>query len=188
MILIILFGLIIAAFAVYHAVKYIKGSKKHRIRFVNIVLVAVAVVSAVLIFIDQQAIDSKRGKYRVSSGTLLSSLNYDKQVSDYYTFDSTALFSYSREAVKKSDAKLPWISKIYSPVAIYQSKDAKTGFDTIEVNGQYYELYDKVVKIVPDYFMLLFFCILISAGVLILFNIAVVIAYVKNKTPKERTD
>ncbi len=51
----VLFGLIVAGFTIFHAVKRLKGSKKHRILLVNIVLAAVAAVSFILLEVDQKA-------------------------------------------------------------------------------------------------------------------------------------
>ncbi len=59
----VLFGLIVAGFTIFHAVKRLKGSKKHRILLVNIVLAAVAAVSFILLEVDQKAIESSQRYY-----------------------------------------------------------------------------------------------------------------------------
>ena len=166
--LIIIIGIVLFGFTLYHAVRYIKGSHKHRIRLVNIVLAAVAAVSFVLLEIDQNAIDSNRSKYDVSNGTVLSTIEYKKQEDGFSFFHQSELFSSGNFVIKQSDAELPWICRVYSPVAIYRSHDASVGKEMID--GQSYPRWDGVVKIVPDYWWLCVSVMIIAGLLLIVFD------------------
>ena len=165
----ILFGAIAAGFAIFHAVKRIRGSKKHRIAFVNIVLIAVAAVCFALMMIDQKAIDSKRSKYTVHNGTILSGLYYEKQQDGYNFFHQTELFSSGEFVISESDAGLPWITKLYPHVAIYQSNDGQS--DVVNIDGHNYSVMKDVKEIVPDYFLLFFGYIVIDLVVLTAFDL-----------------
>lgn len=167
----VLFAAVVAGFAIYHAVKRMKGSKKHRIRFVNIVLIAVAAVSFILLEVDQKAIDSKRSEYRVHNGTILSGISYKKQQDGYYFFHESQLFSSGSFVISQDDAKLPWISKLYSPVAIYQSNDAPWGYDNVKIGSESCPVMQKVEKIVPDYFLLFLGFIVIDVFTLAVFDL-----------------
>ncbi len=167
----VLFGLIVAGFTIFHAVKRLKGSKKHRILLVNIVLAAVAAVSFILLEVDQKAIDSKRSEYRVHSGTILGSISYEKQTPSHLFFHESQLFSSGEFVIRTADADLPWICKLYSPVAIYQSKDAPWGYDTDKIGGKSYPVMQKVEKIVPDYALLFLGFIIIDLFTLAVFDL-----------------
>ena len=167
----VLFGLIVAGFTIFHAVKRLKGSKKHRILLVNIVLAAVAAVSFILLEVDQKAIDSKRSEYRVHNGTILGSISYEKQTPSHLFFHESQLFSSGEFVIRTADASLPWISRIYSPVAIYQSKDAPWGYDTDKIGGKSYPVMQKVEKIVPDYALLFLGFIIIDLFTLAVFDL-----------------
>ena len=167
----VLFGLIIAGFTIFHAVKRLKGSKKHRILLVNIVLAAVAAVSFILLEVDQKAIDSKRSEYRVHNGTILGSISYEKQTPSHLFFHESQLFSSGEFVIRTADASLPWISRIYSPVAIYQSNDAPWGYDTDKIGGKSYPVMQKVEKIVPDYALLFLGFIIIDLFTLAVFDL-----------------
>ncbi len=162
--LITVIGAVLFGFTLYHAVRYIKGSHKHRIRLVNIVLVCVAAVSFVLLEVDQKAIDSNRSKYEVRNGTVLGTIEYKKQENGFCFFHQSKLFSSGNFVIKQSDAELPWICRIYSPVAIYRRHDAAVGKEMID--GQSYPRWDDVVKIVPDYWWLCV-SVMIIAGLLL---------------------
>lgn len=168
----VIFGAIVAGFAVFHAVKRIKGSKKHRIRFVNITLIAVAAVCFALMMIDLKAIDSKRSKYQVYSGTVIGGVSFSKEEDGYYTFVQYGPFISEDFAVSADDAKLPWISKLYDQVAIYRDRNHKSGYyDIVTINGKRYEVLDSVVKIVPDYFLLFLGFIIIDLVTLTAFDL-----------------
>lgn len=167
----VLFGLIVAGFTIFHAVKRLKGSKKHRILLVNIVLAAVAAVSFILLEVDQKAIDSKRSEYRVHNGTILGSISYEKQTPSHLFFHESQLFSSGEFVIRTADASLPWISRIYSPVAIYQSNDAPWGYDTDKIGGKSYPVMQKVEKIVPDYALLFLGFIIIDLFTLAVFDL-----------------
>lgn len=167
----VLFGLIVAGFTIFHAVKRLKGSKKHRILLVNIVLAAVAAVSFILLEVDQKAIESDRSKYRVHNGTILSGIRYEKHDGGYYYFHESQLFSSGEFVIRTADADLPWISRIYSPVAIYQSKDAPSGYDTDKIDEKSYPVMQKVEKIVPDYALLFLGFIIIDLFTLAVFDL-----------------
>ena len=167
----VLFGLIVAGFTIFHAVKRLKGSKKHRILLVNIVLAAVAAVSFILLEVDQKAIESDRSKYRVHSGTILGSISYEKQTPSHLFFHESQLFSSGEFVIRTADASLPWISRIYSPVAIYQSNDAPWGYDTDKIGGKSYPVMQKVEKIVPDYALLFLGFIIIDLFTLAVFDL-----------------
>ena len=167
----VLFGLIVAGFTIFHAVKRLKGSKKHRILLVNIVLAAVAAVSFILLEVDQKAIDSKRSEYRVHNGTILGSISYEKQTPSHLFFHESQLFSSGEFVIRTADASLPWICKLYSPVAIYQSKDAPWGYDTDKIGGKSYPVMQKVEKIVPDYALLFLGFIIIDLFTLAVFDL-----------------
>ncbi len=167
----VLFGLIVAGFTIFHAVKRLKGSKKHRILLVNIVLAAVAAVSFILLEVDQKAIDSKRSEYRVHNGTILGSISYEKQTPSHLFFHESQLFSSGEFVIRTADADLPWICKLYSPVAIYQSKDAPWGYDTDKIGGKSYPVMQKVEKIVPDYALLFLGFIIIDLFTLAVFDL-----------------
>ena len=169
--LMIVIGVLLAAFTIYHAVRYIKGSHKHRIRLVNIVLIVAAAVSFVLFEVDQKAIDSKRSEYRVHNGTILGSISYEKQTPSHLFFHESQLFSSGEFVIRTADASLPWICKLYSPVAIYQRNDAPWGYDNINVGGNTYPLMQKVEKIVPDYFLLFLGFIIIDLFTLAVFDL-----------------
>ena len=173
--LIAFIGVLMFAFALYHAIRYIKGSHKHRIKLVNIVLIALAAVSFVLLEVDQKAIDSKRSKYEVRNGTVLSALEYRKQENGCYFFHESALFSSGEFVIKQSDAELPWISRIYSPVAIYCRSDAATGWETI--GGRVYARWDDVVQIVPDYAWLFIAAMIFAGLILITFDAVMLLRY-----------
>ena len=167
----VLFGLIVAGFTIFHAVKRLKGSKKHRILLVNIVLAAVAAVSFILLEVDQKAIESNRSKYRVHNGTILSGIRYEKHEDGYYYLHESQLFSSGEFVIRTADASLPWICKLYSPVAIYQSKDAPSGFSTENIDGKSYPVMQKVEKIVPDYALLFLGFIIIDLFTLAVFDL-----------------
>lgn len=184
----VIFGAIAAGFAVFHAVKRIKGSKKHRIRFVNITLVAVAAVCFALMMIDQKAIDSKRSKYTVHNSSILSALYYEKQQDGYNFFHESQLFSSGTFVIAQSDADLPWITKLYSRVAIYQSNDGQS--DVVNIDGHNYPVMKDVIKIVPDYFELFFGYIIIDLVTLIVFDVLMLVRVLIEKEAKgiETTD
>lgn len=180
--LIIIIGAALFGFTLYHAVRYIKGSHKHRIRLVNIVLACVAAVSFVLLEVDQKAIDSNRSKYDVCSGTVLGTVEYKRQEKDFYIFHKTELFSSGNFVIKQSDAELPWICRIYSPVAIYRRFDATVGKEMI--NGQSYPRWGDVVKIVPDYWWLFVSVMIIAGLMLIAFDAVMLLRYLIIKKSK----
>ncbi len=165
----VLFGAIVAGFALFHASKRIKGSKKHRIRFVNITLIAVAAVCFALMMTDLKTIDSKRSKYTVHTGTIISGLYYEKQQDGYNFFHETQLFSSGEFVISESDAKLPWITKLYSHVAIYQSIDGRS--DIVNIDGHNYTVMKDVKEIVPDYFLLFLGFIIIDLVTLAAFDL-----------------
>ena len=167
----VVFGLIVAGFTIFHAVKRLKGSKKHRILLVNIVLAAVAAVSFILLEVDQKAIDSKRSEYRVHNGTILGSISYEKQTPSHLFFHESQLFSSGEFVIRTADASLPWIRRIYSPVAIYQSNYAPWGYDTDKIGGKSYPVMQKVEKIVPDYALLFLGFIIIDLFTLAVFDL-----------------
>ena len=183
----VLFGLIVAGFTIFHAVKRLKGSKKHRILLVNIVLAAVAAVSFILLEVDQKAIDSKRSEYRVHNGTILGSISYEKQTPSHLFFHESQLFSSGEFVIRTADASLPWICKLYSPVAIYQRNDAPWGYDNINVGGNTYPLMQKVEKIVPDYFLLFLGFIIIDLFTLAVFDLMILFRVMLEKKAEGAT-
>ncbi len=173
--LMIVIGVLLAAFTIYHAVRYIKGSHKHRIRLVNIVLIVAAAVSFVLFEVDQKAIDSKRSEYNVHNGTILGSITYEKWDSDHLFFHETQLFSSGEFVIRASDAKLPWICRIYSPVAIYRSKDTPTDLKYERIDGKSYPLWQNIEKIVPDYAPLCIVTMIVAVLMLIMFDAVILL-------------
>ena len=182
-----MFGLIVAGFTIFHAVKRLKGSKKHRILLVNIVLAAVAAVSFILLEVDQKAIESDRSKYRVHNGTILSGIRYEKHEGGYYYFHESQLFSSGEFVIRTADADLPWICKLYSPVAIYQRNDAPWSYDNINVGGNTYPLMQKVEKIVPDYFLLFLGFIIIDLSTLAVFDLTMLFRVMLEKKAEGAT-
>ncbi|WP_028505430.1 hypothetical protein [Ruminococcus sp. FC2018] len=184
MIVTIIFGVIIAAFALYHAVRSIKGSKKHRIMLVNIILAAVAVVCGVIIAVNTSVIESARSEYNVHNSTILGGVYFEKEQDGYYFFSSHTLFSSDEYVVSTDDVKLPWISRLVGEVAVCTSNSRSHGYSQVEINGSKYTLWDNAEKIIPDFSFMLTYFIVLTALVAAIFDIAMLITYLKNRKQK----
>lgn len=178
---IIIFALIVLTFTLYHAVRYFKGSKKHRVRLVNITLGSVLAVCTVLIAINSHVIESARSKYDVHGSTILGGVYFEKEEDGYYFFSSHTLFSSDEYVVSTDDAKLAWISKLAGEVSVCTSNNRSYGYKQVEIGGSKYTLWDNVEKIIPDFtFMLMYFCI-IAAAAAVIFDGSMLTVYIVRK-------
>lgn len=162
---------------------HIMGRLKKTVLIVNAVLGAV-LVTAVGLFLCSEAVYSAGSrKYLVSRGGLLGGLDYVGTENDYYIFAGSALFAVNHYAVPAKYVELPRITKVYSPVMIFRSKDSSDRGGDVTINTGRYMLYDNVVKIVPDYFELSILMFAVGAAEIPVFN---VIAFAVTKVVKKK--
>lgn len=180
MIVLIILSAIVAGFALYHAVRYIKGSKKHHIAFVNVTLAVIALISLSAIFIYDSAVESDKAKYKDFDGSLVSGTHKDSEDNEYYLVTDYP-GPKGDAAVAKSDADLSLICKAVGEVRIYY-----TGVkEEIKVDGNTcYRLKD-IVKISPDCLGILIWLTVITVLILAIFNIVIAVASANRRTPKE---
>ena len=182
--LLIIMIVIAVVFAVIvYNFKKIRGRLRKPFLIINAVLGAV-LVTAVGLFLCSEAVYSAGSrKYHVSRGGLLGGLDYVGTENDYYIFAGGALFAVNHYAVPADSVELPRITKVYSPVMIFRSKDSSDRGGDVTINTSRYMLYDNVVKIVPDYFELSILMFAVGAAAIPVFN---VIAFAVTKVVKKK--
>ena len=180
MIVLILLSAIVAGFALYHAVRYIKGSKKRHIAFVNVTIAVIALISMSAIFIYDSAVETDRSKYKHFDGSLVSGMHKDSEDNEYYLVTDYPGPN-GDAAVAKSDAELSLICKAVGEVRIYYTG----GKEEIKVDGNTCYRLKNIVKISPDCLGIFIWFTVMTVLILLLFNIVIAVASANRRTPKE---
>ncbi len=175
----ILFAALIGGFALFHAVKYIKGSKKHHMACANITLVVIAIASLVMIQISDEAVESDKLKYSHVDGLLVSGTQYDSENKEYYAFTQYGPMMTDTFVVAVSDAELSLMCRLYGEVTVFYK-----GVKEVSLNSQTCYRAMNVVKIIPDYVQMFLWLAIITVLILIGFNIIIAAAYFKCSASK----
>lgn len=170
--LLIIMIVIAVVFAVIvYNFKKIRGRLRKPFLIVNAVLGAVLVIAVGMSVYSETVYSSASRKYNVSRGGLLGGIYYSETLDGYYIIHVDALFSSDYLAIPAEYVELPRITKVYSPVMIFRSKDSSDRGGDITINTSRYRLYDNVVKIVPDYFELSILMFAVGAAAIPVFNV-----------------
>lgn len=175
----ILFAALIGGFALFHAVKYIKGSKKHHMACANITLVVIAIASLVMIQISDEAVESDKLKYSHVDGLLVSGTQYDSENKEYYVFTQYGPKMTDTFVVAASDAELPLMCRLLGEVTVFYK-----GVEQVSLNGENCYRAMNAVKIIPDYVQMFLWLAIITVLILIGFNIIIAAAYFKCSASK----
>lgn len=177
MIVLILLSAIVAGFALYHAVRYIKGSKKRHIAFVNVTIAVIALISMSAIFIYDSAVETDRSKYKHFDGSLVSGTHKDSDGNEYYLVTDYPGPN-GDVAVAKSDAELSFMCKAIGEVRIYYSGEK----EVVDLDGNTSFRLKNIVKIKPDYLGIFIWFTVITVLMLIVFNIVIAVAATIRRT------
>lgn len=178
--ILISFSVLVGVFALYHAVRYIKGSKKHHIAFANITLAVIVAASLCAVFVYDGAVDADRSKYKGFDGSLVSGTHKDSDGNEYYVVTNYPGPN-GDAAVAKSDAELSLFCKAVGEVRIYYTG----GKEEISLDGKTcYRLKD-IVKITPDLLGIFIWSAVITVLVFAVFNTIIAVYKAKNRTQKE---
>ncbi|MBP3793191.1 MAG: hypothetical protein ILA24_04035 [Ruminococcus sp.] len=180
MIVLILLSAIVAGFALYYAVRYIKGSKKRHIAFVNVTIAVIALISMSAIFIYDSAVETDRSKYKHFDGSLVSGTHKDSDGNEYYLVTDYPGPN-GDVAVAKSDTELSFMCKAIGEVRIYYSGEK----EVVDLDGNTSFRLKNIVKIKPDYLGIFIWFTVITVLMLIVFNIVIAVASANRRTPKE---
>ncbi len=176
MIILILFAVLVGGFALYHAINYIKGSKKHHIAFANVTLVVIAIASLVMMNTSDDALEADKWMYKHVDGSLVSGTQYDSENKECYAFTQYGPMMTDTFVVAVSDAEMPLMCRLLGEVTVFYE-----GTKEVSLNEETCYRAVNVARIVPDYvYMFLWFTIitvLIFAG----FNIIIAAAYLKRQ-------
>lgn len=175
----ILFAALIGGFALFHAVKYIKGSKKHHIAFANITLAVITIASFVTMNVCEEAIDDDKWLYSHVDGSLVSGTQYDSENKEYYAFTQYGPMMTDTFVVAVSDAELSLMCRLYGEVTVFYK-----GVKEVSLNSQTCYRAMNVVKIIPDYVQMFLWLAIITVLILIGFNIIIAVAYFKCSASK----
>lgn len=168
MIILIFLSAIVGGIALYHAVRYIKGSKKHHVAFVNVSLVIAAALSLVAIYICISAAQTDSLKYMSFEGYLVSGTHKDSEGNEYYVITDYPGPN-GDVVVASSDAELSLMCKAVGEVRVYYTG----GKEECKVDGYTYYRLKNVVKISPDHLGILIWFTVITVLVLLAFNIII---------------
>ena len=169
MIILILFAVLVGGFALYHAIRYITGSKKNRIFFADGVLVVIAVALISRACFCEISMHGDEEKYAHAQGALSSETLTDSENNEYYLITSNGNFD--NFVVKKSDAELSKMCTLLGDVRVYY-----IGVEEVRVNETTRYRVKNVAKISPDYYGMYISFTLITAQIFIVFNVVMLIA------------